>query len=396
MAKPLEAEPIPMSEPTPVGRPSLHLTHLDGIRGLAALYVVAHHAYLECTGDSFSPHLSKWECLATNWLQFGHISVSIFIVLSGYCLMLPVARVPARFDLRTFLFRRAKRILPPYYAALLATLGLTLLLPCLRYPHAGNWAGTQPAIAIGPIVSHLLLLQDMSPAWMYKISHPMWSVAVEWQIYFVFALIMIPLWRRFGIWSVLVATFAAGYALDRFGIANTCSHYMFLFALGMLGALIGYSDDPDRYKRWLNLPWLPICLAATALFVVLSRGTGYWLIGHSTTADTIIGVATVSLLVLCDIWAKRPSTARPVVLLSVLRSRAVVGLGAFSYSLYLIHAPVVALVYDWLCRFGLSTWATLLLELGICVPLCVGIAYLFYLPFERPFLNTRPGGSRRT
>lgn len=73
-------------------KPRPHLTVLDGIRGVAALYVVLHHAYYSVVGESGGmtlPAATRW---ATVWLTPGHYAVVVFIVLSGYCLMLPLVR----------------------------------------------------------------------------------------------------------------------------------------------------------------------------------------------------------------------------------------------------------------------------------------------------------------
>src|SRR3954462_13179518 len=92
-------------------RPSTasRLDFLDGLRGLAALYVVLHHAALEVPGGSLSPVSGIFRGL----LRQGHFAVAVFIVLSGYCLMRPVASDPSgrvRGGWRAYLLRRARRI----------------------------------------------------------------------------------------------------------------------------------------------------------------------------------------------------------------------------------------------------------------------------------------------
>lgn len=93
----------------------LRLDYLDGLRGLTALYVVLFHCRSEFTWQyadgGFSPLL--WQMTA--WMNFGHYAVVIFIVLSGYCLMLPVVRSQNKTlagGLRGYLKRRAWRTLP--------------------------------------------------------------------------------------------------------------------------------------------------------------------------------------------------------------------------------------------------------------------------------------------
>src|SRR5579872_5149061 len=74
--------------------PRVRLDFLDGIRGLAALYVAFFHvagalAKLSPADAARTPALAL---LAARGLSFGHQAVGVFMVLSGYCLMLPVVR----------------------------------------------------------------------------------------------------------------------------------------------------------------------------------------------------------------------------------------------------------------------------------------------------------------
>ena len=68
----------------------LHVAALDGVRGVAALFVVIHHAYIKFYDPTaaYAPYLSL--------LLYGGASVSIFIVLSGFCLYLPVIKSNGR------------------------------------------------------------------------------------------------------------------------------------------------------------------------------------------------------------------------------------------------------------------------------------------------------------
>src|SRR5205807_7495201 len=106
---------------------------------------------------------------------FGRLAVALFIVISGFCLMLPVSR--RELDLRggvpRFFAKRARRILPPYYASIVLAL---LLLPV----RVGKW----------DLLSHLLLIQNLDPTRAVAINGVLWSIAVEWQIYFWFPLFL--------------------------------------------------------------------------------------------------------------------------------------------------------------------------------------------------------------
>ena len=120
------------------------LAFLDGLRGLAALYVVLHHAALEVRGAS-PWRVVEW---SRGLLRHGHFAVAVFIVLSGYCLMRPVANDPRgrlRGGIVGYLGRRARRILPPYYAALGLCWLLIAVVPGLNQAQGLRWDRALPA-----------------------------------------------------------------------------------------------------------------------------------------------------------------------------------------------------------------------------------------------------------
>src|SRR5665213_1519018 len=68
---------------------------------------------------------------------------------------------------------------------------------------------------------------------------PMWSIALECQIYVVFALLLVPVWRRFGPWAQLAVALAIGLApqlLFRGALAYTAPWLLGLFAMGVVAA----------------------------------------------------------------------------------------------------------------------------------------------------------------
>jgi peptidoglycan/LPS O-acetylase OafA/YrhL len=68
--------------------------------------------------------------------------------------------------------------------------------------------------------------------------------------------------------------------------------------------------------------------------------------------------------------------------------RILAKLGLFSYSLYLTHELVLTHVVTALARWrGWSTEERTLLSIYVFVPICVGVAWLFFLAFERPFMK---------
>src|SRR5271165_4353087 len=89
---------------------------LDGIRGLAALYVVVYHIFLRAwQGYPGVNHAPFWAALFSH----GRGAVAMFIALSGFSLGLgPACSGWQLKSIATYAHRRAWRILPPYWAAL--------------------------------------------------------------------------------------------------------------------------------------------------------------------------------------------------------------------------------------------------------------------------------------
>jgi peptidoglycan/LPS O-acetylase OafA/YrhL len=364
----------------------VRLDYLDGLRGAASLYVVIFHVATGFTRGE----LPAWGRALRRVLTFGHEAVAIFIVLSGYCLMLPVARAADGRLARgavDYLRRRARRILPPYYAALLGTLVLIALIPALRPPTPTGtiWDDSNPAFTTGPLLSHLFLVHNWSPAWAMRINGPLWSVATEWQIYFFFPFVLLPVWRRAGL-GVLAVAVAIGYLPTFLWPANAASAvtwYLALFALGMVAAAVahGTRDRPlAEAVPWAALTWLLVAACLVGGFVFAKS----WF-PHKPRTDLLVGLATATLLVHCT-RRLLDGGARPAVL-RLLDWPRLVGLGHFSYSLYLTHLPVIALGHLAVSRLPLGPIGHTLVLLALGVPASVGVAYAFHVAIERRFMR---------
>lgn len=376
---------------------SLRLHYLDGLRALASVYVVLFHAGACFTGSGGAP-LPGFARLGLKAVSFGHDAVAVFIVLSGYCLMLPVARADGELKrgLASYVRRRAWRILPPYFATLLVSLLLLALLPILETPTKTIWQDTHPAFDPGALLSHVFVVHNWFPHYAYRINGPLWSVATEWQIYFVFPFLLLPLWRRFGAVAAVAGGALVGAALVWLAprAAHTaCSWYIGLFALGMSAAGIGFASRATERNARERLPWGAITLGllgAVALGItVFIKRWFVWI----PLSDALVGATTASALVYLTRHASAHdggSSAPKPLALRVLEARPLVFLGQFSYSLYLTHLPIVALCYFLLHRLELAAGREWLLLVLLSLPLSVIVAYPFYWVFERRFVGAPP------
>lgn len=389
MIEPLPASlPLPPA-PRPVARAeNARLPHLDGLRALAALFVTAHHAWAQAWPVFTPGHTHDWPrglwLPLTRVLFYGHFAVGVFIVISGFCLMLPVSQGKAMpGGAIGFLRRRARRILPAYYASLALSLALVGL--CIGHKTGTHWDNALP-VRMGDIAAHLFLAHDFWHP--HLINYPLWSIAVEWHIYLLFPA-LVWLWRRWGPgWTTAGTMLAVSVfqTLTNGPPLNTIlPQYAALFVMGMLASDIAFG--PSRACRVLRerVPW-------TWTFAVLFGGLvglcAQW--GHTqveaaqNTLDYLAGAAAAALLVALAIY---PQSRLRV----CLSWGPLAWAGGFSYSLYLIHAPLLQVETQGLIALGLypqqRAWSFLALE-GIGLPLILACAYGFYCLFERPFLSS--------
>jgi peptidoglycan/LPS O-acetylase OafA/YrhL len=365
----------------------LRLHFLDALRGLAAFYVLLFH---EATAkvETVDPGPPSYGLLRAI-LNEGRHSVVFFIVLSGFSLMLPVVRsgkLELVGGLGRYFKRRARRILPPYYAALLASILLIVAYNQLA-SRLGGGAVVDAALQPGSILSHLFLVHNLNFDWAFRINGPMWSVATEWQIYFVFALLLLPLWRKLGGPATVALAWLLS-SLPTFLLPPEVNLYwaspwfVGSFALGAYGAQLAF--DPELKDVAARLPWPALTWVSFALVVLVAVFGSTW---PYPVVDLTISVFAVCWIVAC-VKLSVASAVRPSLMLRVLEWRPFVYLGGFSYSLYLVQHPLLRLSEKVFNRLGLGHDANLLLHLLVVTPIVIGVAWIFAELFERPFTNS--------
>jgi len=316
--------------------PKRRLKFVDGLRGVAALVVAAGHI-LGMVGPD-RPVIPIWKADALGLIlwpwTFGGPAVWLFIMLSGFTLYWTEEsrRLGGRgaTPFRVYWQRRFWRILPTYYAALafgaLVVLGLGWLLvapsPSLH---------TYSPVTFGGVLSHLFMVHNLDPAWRMQIVPPLWSIAVEMQLYLLFPLLFL-LRRRLTVYGV-----AAGMVLVSFALNQVASFPVFeLVEWFVVGAVLAHI-----LRRQQVPPKVAMIAALTALAIGLARiptlsgrlEQGVWL------------VAFAALIA----WMFARESRR-----NVLETRPLLWLGERSYSLYAIHFPVALLCWALVGRMDLS------------------------------------------
>src|SRR5271155_1825418 len=173
-------------KPAPV-----YFRYIEGMRGLGALYVFLAHL----ASDTFSPSgpLAQFRAVALASCYPAYFMIAVFLVVSGYCLSYPIALAGRRIKLRKFARRRFFRLYPAYLAALLLSLPGFYLSDAIVAHYVPALSHVLPVFVL-----HLLMLHNLTAKTSGYFNVAFWSIALEVQVYFVFALVMIPLWQRFG------------------------------------------------------------------------------------------------------------------------------------------------------------------------------------------------------
>ena len=301
----------------------------------------------------------------------GFLGVDIFFVISGFLITRIIARdiSEQNFSFLDFYLRRAKRILPATYATILLTsIGSVWFLNSIE-----SAALTSQVIGALTFSINFVLLKQVNyfdVAAGFKPLLHLWSLAIEEQFYLLFPALLVALPRR--LWLTAVAGIATAslvacailswrYPMATFYLLPTRAWELLIGALGALlvarrGAL------PANISRAL----LP---ALAAIAVTSIWGTG---LPHPGADALIVCVATLVIIL-----ANNETLSR------FLLTKALALVGNISYSLYLVHWPIIVFMNStWITPPSVSIRAWGFLAAFIC-------ACLMYFLVEQPFRRLR-------
>ena len=309
--------------------------------------------------------------------------MTLFIVLSGYCLMLPViSSGTLRGGIRGFYAGRAKRILPAYWAAMVFAL-------ILEATFLWNRHGTMFDLSNNPgwqgILCHALLINNLVPQpFALQVCSVFWSVALEWQIYFWFPVLLWG-WKRIG--PAMTTLLAGLTALMIFRLSNNCTvphvdlvginaDYYFYFVLGMLAATLAHQSP---YRRIAALPWTAVTLVGAVLYLGLTYAWHH----------NVVWCSDKGLDVYASFWfaAALLAASKEGGLNHLFSWKPLVSIGQYSYSVYLLHLPLMALLTYFVeqplaRRFPHSDLFYIVVLMLLTTPLVLFVSYHFALVFE--------------
>jgi peptidoglycan/LPS O-acetylase OafA/YrhL len=321
-------------------KPKPRVEFVDGLRTLAVLSVLVFHAAITGT-QSFA-----------NWEFCGARGVTLFFVISGFCLAFPFLHAWResgtlafdRADYGTFMLRRFSRIAPPYYVVLTIFVLLSLTpfgIPIIYPQHLGA------STAAHEYLTDLAFLTSSSP--LYNPSF--WTLGVEARWYLLCPLLVLLYVRSRIAFAAVGIAMAVLYALpNSIGDEGTLPAFM----LGIVACDLVLAD-----VAWLRFAWIPAALALTLAVIEQSR------VAQGDAGDPYWYVASFFLV----LAAARGPFRR------LLEMRPIAAVGIASYSIYLVHGPFV----ETFVRVGIPR--------PIAAIAALGVGFAAYYAIEVPLSN---------
>ena len=327
----------------PVGKmaePKQRLDILDDCRGFAIILVFLCHCQSSLPSNLIRAFERPWSFAGAalsgriDWhtllafitffpFHLGWSALPIFFVVSGFCIHLTYCQ-PSRPDFRAFYVRRFFRIYPPY---LLALLFFAILFPWSRLPFnkITYW---------GQFITHILMCHNISELSVCAINPSYWTLAVEVQLYLLFPLLLLYVRRSsYGRALLLLAIVELTlrlFSASVFEIPGRLSpaflraspfYYCFSWATGAAIANAYLTRRPLPFTGVNPLIWLFLAIL-TSSYPTASFSFPFFALAAASFISRSLTKGSVE---------ERPSYL----------GRFIRRTGIYSYSIYLIHTPIL-------------------------------------------------------
>lgn len=357
-----------------------HINFLDHIRGVAILIVFIYH----CLAAAYGFDYFKWNGWFLNFdanrsvlaifpATFGWIGVPIFFVVSGFCIHISHQKSSNK-SISSFFARRFFRIYPAYFVA--------ILIFSFCYPwHSIHFDSVS---SFGQFFSHFFLIHNFDKRSFFGINSSLWSIAVEFQLYLLYPVLMLlvrrltwstTLWiiggfefgiRAFaGIYDTIYDTFPTGWITS-----GAPFYYWFSWSIGAAAA--------EAFLNRNSLPFSRVWGWTFPLLMVIST----FIRPFAALAFLFAALSTVSVIGLLLKNRQDGSVGSSRLIPQHLRF-----VGIVSYSVYLLHQPILELVPRVISKLNTGSHLHPLITFALCsttwVPILL-LSWCFYRLFELP------------
>ncbi len=352
--------------------PKPRALEIDGLKFVASQFIVLHHliAYgpVSDAVTTLAPQFMAW------LFDHSRMAVQVFLVLGGYLAAKALSPLGQgwRGPILSTLLARYRRLVLPYLAALLlAVVSAALARAWLNdpfIPAAPSWS---------QVLAHALLLQTLLGQ--ESLSAGVWYIAIDFQLFTLMALL---LWLGHKIKP-------AGDGPRSTGTAQT------LVLLLMLASLFYFNTD-ERWDSWGLYFFGAYGLGAAAYWVACASRPG-WLLGLLTLSaglallfdfrERLLLALAVALALAWMVWKQHDDPAQvasQTVTQTSGLARGVSFMGKISYSLFLLHFPVLLLGNALYAQLGWIGPLPASLFLLLCWVVSLLLATLFQRWIEAP------------
>jgi peptidoglycan/LPS O-acetylase OafA/YrhL len=330
---------------------------LDYFRGIAVLAVFLGHALNMSIGENFgNPRESilGFLCRLVPILMqcFCDAGVPIFFVVSGFCIHMSHQQQGQKWG--SFFIRRFFRIYPPYFFAVLL---FALVYPLTRFGIVQGWQ---------QMAYHLLLVHNLKIGASAGINPSFWSIGVEAQLYLLYPMLLV-LAARLG-WRMTLSGLAflelamrvaciihAGF-LDDYWFVGSPFFFWFSWSLGAALANAHLHGHP-----------LPLVKFSPVLWIVLAVASY-----HVTPLQVF--VFPIYAVLTTIIFGRILTGAKPRFRIPQFCQDHLRITGNCSYSIYLLHQPLMAAV-----PVILSYWFSEIINPMLVYLICV-LSWLVIMP----------------
>ncbi len=312
-----------------VGSIHKHIPELDGVRGVAILLVTIYRFAVEL------PHSTSLGLLFQPVLKFGERGVDLFFVLSGFLItgILSDTRSSSHY-FSNFYIRRALRILPLYYLALILFL---FILPRL----------VTDATAFEPAIRNQFFLwtylnnvhMAITNSWGFGRMNHFWSLAVEEHFYLVWPFVIYCCTTKTAFRTCLCLAVASGLSrilVRQYYDVSVAADVLTIFRLEGLclgAALALWLRFPDRQESSRRNVFSVALTMITISILISIVGRSIPSLGHSTWAVIFVG------LMILVVSSRKTDFLSRFFSAPVLRH-----FGKYSYAMYVFQNPLIPLI----------------------------------------------------
>jgi peptidoglycan/LPS O-acetylase OafA/YrhL len=358
----------------------VYFSSLTSLRGIAAVLVILLHV------NFFSFALAPWYSHFDHFIQKGYLWVDFFFLLSGFIMMHVYSesfKEGIGKNFKKFMRSRFARIYPLHIFSFLSMVAFYFWYRSYFTLYPDDYTYT---FNVRDIWTNFLLVQSMGINNHLSWNSASWSISVEWWMYVIFPFLLIPFrkitdWKKIFIFFGIIAGYLfIIYYLYPHSSGNSSNSLDVTYNYGFVRCFFGFLFGMLLYelyrigwgRKYLNkdITWL-----LTMIIAIMAM---------TFSMPDFIPIILFAAIILVSAYAEGVGKY-------ILNLKPLVYLGNISYSLYLMHLPIMFFLFNYLrikkfpqIKLEDPDWQTAWLYTMIYLIIVISISSLVYYLFEVP------------